>query len=137
MSGLRILVVDDHEAVREGVCAILSSHPDLEVCGEAVDGEDAVAKALSLRPDIIIMDISMPRTDGLSASRQVLKTFPHLSIIVLSMHDAKQSVDTARRAGVKGYVSKAQAGSALLDAVDAVAGGRTFFPPSRSRQLIS
>lgn len=128
MPGLRILVVDDHEAVRKGVCAMLRSHPELEVCGEAVDGEDAIAKASALRPNLIIMDISMPRTDGLSASRQILKTLPHLAIIVLSMHDTRQSVDSARRAGVKGYVSKAQAGSALLDAVDAVAAGRTFFP---------
>jgi len=128
MPGLRVLVVDDHEAVRKGVCSILSSRPELEVCAEAVDGEDAIAKASSFRPDIIIMDISMPRTDGLSASRQILKEFPNLGIIVLSMHDTRQSVDSARQAGVKGYVSKGQAGSALLDAVDAVANGQTFFP---------
>ena len=121
-------MVDDHESVRKGVCAILSSHPDLEVCGEAADGRDAIAKASSLRPDIIVMDISMPGMDGLSASREILKTFPQTGIIVLSMHDGKQVMNSARQTGIKGYVTKSQAGYVLLDAVDAVAEGKTFFP---------
>ena len=128
MPGLRILVVDDHEAVRKGVCSILSSHAGLEVCGEAVDGNDAVAKASSLRPDVIVMDISMPHMDGLSASRQILKNHPEIAVIVLSMHDSRQSVETARQAGAKGYVTKSQAASALLDGVIAIAKGQTFFP---------
>ena len=128
MSGLRILVVDDHESVRKGVCAILSSRSDLEVCGEAVDGNDAIVKASSLHPDIIIMDITMPGMDGMTASREILKAFPNIFIIILSMHDSKQSSESARQAGARAYVTKGQAGSVLLDAVGAVADGQTFFP---------
>jgi CheY-like chemotaxis protein len=128
MPVLRILVVDDHESVRKGVCAILSSRSDLEVCGEAVDGNDAIAKVSCLRPHIIIMDISMPGLDGMSASRQILKMFPDMSVIILSMHDSKQLIETARKTGIHGFVTKGQAGSVLLDAVGAVAKGQTFFP---------
>lgn len=128
MSALRVLVVDDHESVRKGVCAILSSRPDLELCGEAVDGEDAINKAALLRPDIVIMDISMPGMDGMSAAREIRKLHPEIATIILSMHDSRQLIESARKVGIKGYVTKGQAGSILLDAVDSVAKGESFFP---------
>jgi DNA-binding NarL/FixJ family response regulator len=128
MAGLRVLVVDDHESVRKGVCAILASRPELEICGEATDGQDAVAKARDLHPQVVVMDVSMPRMDGISAAREILKSQPSTRIIILSMHDSRQLVESARKIGIRGYVTKSQAGSVLLDAVEAVHQNRDFFP---------
>jgi two-component system, NarL family, nitrate/nitrite response regulator NarL len=125
---LRVLVVDDHESVRRGVCAILGSREDIELCGEASDGTEAVAKVRSLKPDLIVMDISMPVMDGISASREIRKVSPNTAIIVLSMHDSSQLMETARQLGLRGYVTKGQAASSLLQAVDSVVAGRPFFP---------
>lgn len=125
---LRVLVVDDHEAVRRGVYAILGSRRDIEVCGEAADGSDAVDKARSLKPDLIVMDISMPVMDGISAAREIRKMSPDTAIIVLSMHDSSQLVETAKGLGLRGYVTKSEAASSLLQAVDSVIAGRPFFP---------
>lgn len=128
MASLRVLVVDDHEAVRKGVCAIIASHADLEVCGEASSGTEAVTKTSALRPELVVMDISMPGMDGISAAREILKLYPETRIIILSMHDNKQLIEGARKVGVSGYVTKGQAGSALLDAIDAVVHQHEFFP---------
>ena len=128
MAPLRVLVVDDHESVRRGVCAILDSHDNLEVCGEAANGTDALEKANALHPQLIVMDISMPGMDGISASREILKLYPQTEIIVLSMHNSKQLIEAARKIGVRGYVTKGQAGSTLLEAVDAAVQHRDFFP---------
>jgi two-component system, NarL family, response regulator NreC len=128
MSALRVLVVDDHESVRRGVCAIRSSRADVELCGETVDGRGAIAKAATLRPDIVIMDISMPGIDGISAAREIRKQHPEIATIILSMHDSKQLIDKARRIGIREYVTKGQAGSILLDALDSVAQGESYFP---------
>jgi DNA-binding NarL/FixJ family response regulator len=128
MASLRVLVVDDHESVRRGVCAILSSRPDLEICGEAADGNEAVTKAMALHPQVVVMDVSMPGMDGISAAREILKAQPSTAIIILSMHDSKQLMESARKIGIRGYVTKGQAGSALLDAVEAVNENREFFP---------
>lgn len=128
MASLRVLVVDDHESVRRGVCAILGSRPDLEICGEAADGKEAVAKAMALHPQVVVMDVSMPGMDGISAAREILKAQPSTAIIILSMHDSKQLMESARKIGIRGYVTKGQAGSALLDAIEAVNDNREFFP---------
>jgi DNA-binding NarL/FixJ family response regulator len=128
MPSLRVLVVDDHEAVRKGVCAILDSHDGLVVCGEASNGTEAVAKTAALRPELVVMDISMPGMDGISAAREILKLYPETRIIILSMHDSKQLIEGARKVGARGYVTKGQAGSALLDAVDAIVNQHDFFP---------
>jgi two-component system response regulator NreC len=128
MSVFRILVVDDHELVRRGVCALLGSRKDLNVIGEAVDGKEAILKTDSLHPDLVVMDVSMPGMDGVSAAREILKLHPQLAIIILSMHDTRQLIEGARQAGVRGYVSKSQVGSTLLDAIDSVMGDRDFFP---------
>jgi DNA-binding NarL/FixJ family response regulator len=128
MPSFRVLVVDDHEAVRKGVCAILAAHGELEVCGEASSGTEAVAKTTTLRPELVVMDISMPGMDGISAAREILKLYPDTRIIILSMHDSKQLIEGARKVGVRGYVTKGQAGSALLDAIDAIVHQHDFFP---------
>src|SRR5713226_1069865 len=93
MSVLRVLVADDHEIVRRGLCAILESHPGWEVCGEAADGRDAVEKAKELKPDVVILDIGIPSLNGLGASRQILQHNPQQRILILTITDAEQLIE--------------------------------------------
>jgi DNA-binding NarL/FixJ family response regulator len=125
---LRILVADDHEAVRKGIRAILSTRPDVEQCHEAANGLEAIEKARELKPDLIILDVTMPVMSGLMVARTLVKELPESLIVLLSMHEGKQVVEQAKSIGIRGYVSKADAGSKLLAAVDAVLGNQTFFP---------
>ena len=125
---MRILIVDDHEAVRKGVCAILSSRLDTEICGEAVNGKEAIEKAKELRPDLVILDITMPVLNGFDAAREILKILPQTLIIMLSTHLTNQLVAQAKSSGAKGYVTKNQAGGTLLQAVDSLLNNNTFFP---------
>jgi DNA-binding NarL/FixJ family response regulator len=125
---VRILVVDDHEAVRKRVCAILSARLDIEVCGEAVNGKEAIEKAKELRPDLVILDITMPVLNGFDAAREILKILPKTLIIMLSTHLTNQLVAQAKSSGAKGYVTKTQAGGTLLKAVDALLNNNTFYP---------
>src|ERR1700693_765311 len=127
-SQLRVLIVDDHEAGRKGVCAILSSRVDIEVCGEAVNGEEAMVKAKELKPDLIILDVTMPVLNGFDAAREIQKILPKVRILMLSMHESKQLVEEAKRLGVHGYVSKTQAGDVLLTAVDTLISNQIFYP---------
>ena len=125
---MRILIVDDHEAVRKGVCAILGSRLDIQVCGEAANGEEAIAKTKELKPDLIILDVTMPILNGFDAAREIRKILPEARILMLSMHESKQLVEEAKRLGVHGYVSKTQAGDVLLTAVDALISNQIFYP---------
>jgi DNA-binding NarL/FixJ family response regulator len=130
---LRILIVDDHEAVREGVRAILASRDDIEVCGEAVNGQEAIEKAIELRPDLIILDINMPVLGGIIAAKEIKARLPQVLILLFSMHHGKQLVREAQLLGVEGYVNKSQAAVMLLKAVDAVFNMKTFFPSPITR----
>ena len=85
---LRILVADDHEVVRRGLCALLRGQPEWEVCGEAGDGREAVEKAAQLKPDIVILDVGMPNLNGLEATRQILKARPEVKVLILTLHDS-------------------------------------------------
>jgi DNA-binding NarL/FixJ family response regulator len=125
---VRVLIVDDYAAVRKGVCVILSSRLDIEVCGEAENGEEAVEKAKALRPDFIILDVTMPVLNGFDAAREILKILPDVPILMLSMHQHQQFVAEAKRAGVHGYVTKAEVADTLLQAVDALLSGQTYYP---------
>ncbi len=125
---MRILVADDHEAVRKGVCAILSAGEDLEICGEAENGKQAIEKAHDLRPDLIILDITMPVLSGFEAARELRKTMPQVPILILSMHESNQLIEEAKKLGVQGYVTKTQVGGTLLQAVAALLRKDTFFP---------
>jgi DNA-binding NarL/FixJ family response regulator len=129
---MRVLLVDDHAIVRHGVCAILSSREDIEVCGEAGDGKEALQKAVQLKPDLIVMDITMPLLSGFDASVKIRKVLPDVPILILSMHDSQTVRQACRRAGAQGYVSKAKAGEILLRAVDLLMDGETFFPVTES-----
>ena len=127
MSALRILVADDHEVVRRGLCALLKSHAGWEVCAEAVDGQEAVHKVNQLKPDIVILDIGMPNLNGLTAARQILHAHPQQKILILTISDAEQIVREVLNAGARGFVLKSDAARDLLDAVDALEHNRTFF----------
>ena len=124
---MRILIVDDHEALRAGVRTVLESH-GFEVCGEADNGQEALSKALQLRPDLVILDITMPVLDGFSAAREIHKRLPGVGILLLSMHESASMVNVAKSSGARGYVAKSEGIARLLKAVDAIAHNRTFFP---------
>ena len=124
---VRILVADDHETVRKGICAILSSRLTLEEVGEASDGLEAIAKAKELEPDLIVLDITMPKLGGFEAAREIRKLYPGMPILFLSMHDGKHLIETAKAIPVQGYVMKNQVGRALVDAAEELLKGNTFF----------
>jgi DNA-binding NarL/FixJ family response regulator len=122
---VRILIADDHDVVRMGVRLLLESQPGWVVCGEARTGREAVAKALELRPDLIVLDVSMPELNGVEVTRQIRKTLP-ASILIVTMYDSERMARAAIEAGASGYLSKADAGQVLIDAVHAVLGHGTF-----------
>jgi DNA-binding NarL/FixJ family response regulator len=135
---LRILIVDDHETVRNGVRTILESRKDVEVCGEASNGQEAVEKTLYLKPDLIILDVTMPVLGGFEAARRIKASSPKLPILMLSMHEGDFVIHESQLVGVQGYVPKSHAATALLEAVDAVLRGDTFFPAtSRSQNAVT
>jgi DNA-binding NarL/FixJ family response regulator len=134
---MRILIADDHDVVRKGICSILAERKDLEICGEAADGREAMEQASQTRPDVIILDISMPRLDGFAAAREIRKFLPHVPIVFLSTHTGSGAIDQAKLAGAQGYVKKMQVGSDLLQAVDAVLQNKTFFPSDQPEHASS
>lgn len=127
MGIFRILVADDHEVVRKGLCALLTTQPDWEVCGEAGDGREAVEKVLKLRPDAVILDIGMPSLNGLEATRQILKTNPGTRVLILTLHDSDQVVREVLNAGAKGFLLKSDAARDLVAAVEALRRDKTYF----------
>ena len=124
---MKVLIVDDHEALRAGVRAVLESR-GIEVCGEAANGQEALTQALKLRPDLIILDITMPVLDGFSAAREIHKRLPSAGILLLSMHESASMVNVAKSSGASGYVAKSEGIGRILKAVDAIAQKQTFFP---------
>lgn len=124
---MRILLADDHEAVRKGLRVLLESRQEWTICGEAEDGRDAVEKTRELRPDVVILDISMPNLSGFGAARLIREYSPGTPILVYSMHRSQAFLDEARRIGVMGYVSKAEDSKTFLTAVDAVHRHQPFF----------
>ena len=127
MPNLRVLIADDHEAVRKGVASIIESRGDIEVCGEASNGEEAVRKAHELNPDLIIMDFTMPVMDGLEAARRILKVAPQTPILMFSMHKMETLTDAAKKAGARGFVTKGESAENLLRAVDRIMRNDSFF----------
>jgi DNA-binding NarL/FixJ family response regulator len=123
---LRILVVDDHAVVRRGVRSLLESHEGWEVCGEATTGRDAVEESRRLRPDVVVMDLSLPGLNGLDATRQILKDAPDTEVLVLTMHHSEELARDALRAGARGYVMKSDADENLIAAVDSLRNHKPF-----------
>jgi DNA-binding NarL/FixJ family response regulator len=126
---IQILVADDHEVVRQGIRSLLEAHPDWNVCCEAVTGREAVAKATEDRPDVVILDVSMPEMNGLEAARQIRRAVPTAKILVLTVHEIDQLVQDFIDVGVHGFLLKADTGRMLVDAVKAVLRGERFFTP--------
>jgi PAS domain S-box-containing protein len=131
---MRVLVVDDHEVVRRGVRSLIQSHSNYDVCGEAVDGQDAVEKAQALNPDVIVMDVSMPRLNGLEATHLIRATLPDSEILILSQHDSPEMVRQAFKAGARGYVVKSSIARDLLAALECVGRRQPFFERAMSEQ---
>jgi len=134
---VRILVADDHEVIRRGVRALLSAGRDCEICGEAVDGQDAVEKAHQLHPDLVIMDVSMPNLNGLEASRMIRRSLPGTQILILTQHDSHEIMRQALNAGARGFVVKSSVAHDLLNAVEAAQRGESFFDSAVISQVSS
>jgi len=129
MKNLRILVVDDHDLVRKGVRTLLRSQAGWEVVGEAVNGKEAVKKAVQLQPDVVILDIGMPEMDGLEATPLILQAAPQSAVLIHTMHESELLAQTALKAGARGYVLKSAGGGELLAAVEALSEQSTYFTP--------
>ena len=127
---IRILLVDDHPIVRQGLKTLLEGHSGWEVIGEASDGAEAVEKAKDLSPDVMVLDVTMPRMNGLEACRLLRQECPGLEILFVTQHDSPQMMREALRCGALGYVIKSNAPRDLLAAVDAVSRHRTFMVPN-------
>lgn len=135
---VRILIADDHAIVRSGVRMLLSSQPDFTVVGEASDGREAVQKALDLKPDVVIMDLSMPPgKDGISATVELKKAAPEIDILILTMHDDEEYFFRVLQAGASGYIIKNALDSELISAVRAVSRGQAYLYPTAAKRLVA
>ncbi len=136
MGKIKILVVDDHAIMRDGIRALLSLHNDLEIVGEASEGKEAIEKVQELGPDVVIMDVAMPGMDGLEATRRIRKRNPKVKVLVLTQHDNREYILSAIKAGTSGYVPKRAVGAELVSAIRAVNKGESFLYPSAAAALI-
>lgn len=136
MGKIKILVVDDHAIMRDGIRALLSIDDKIEIVGEAPEGKEALEKAQKLVPDLILMDLAMPGTDGLEATRRITERNPRIKVLVLTQHDKKEYVLSTIKAGAAGYVSKRALGSDLISAIHAVHRGDSFLYSSAAADLI-
>jgi DNA-binding NarL/FixJ family response regulator len=129
---VRILIADDHDVVRAGIKMILNSRNDWEICGEASDGGEAVEKAESLNPDAVVLDVTMPRLNGLQAAEKIAQLPGINRVLIFTMHDSDSIARAAKQAGAKGVVVKAFAARDLVRALDAVLAGGSFFADDAS-----
>ena len=133
---IRILLAYDHAVVRQGFRMILSSHPDLEIVGEAGNGREAVELAATLRPDVVVMDVAMPELNGIEATRRLTAENPHIRVVALSMHKDSVYVREILRAGARGYLLKDSVAADLVSAVRAVAAGEGYLSPAVSDAVL-
>lgn len=133
---IRVMLADDHAILRSGLRALLNAEPDIEVVGEAADGQEAVALAERLRPDVVVMDIAMPRLDGLQATRQIAARLPQTRVLALTMHAEEQYLLQVLEAGGAGYVLKRSADNELLEAIRIVRRGEVYLYPSAAKMLL-
>src|ERR1700674_3913475 len=132
----RILIADDHDLMRRGVKTMIESHAGWEVCGEATTGREAVAKAEELKPDILVLDISMPDLNGVEAARRIRKSSPGTEILILSMHYSDQLIREIVDAGVRGYIVKSDSDRDLIIAVETLARRKPFFTPHATEVIL-
>jgi two-component system response regulator NreC len=133
---IRLLVVDDHPVVRAGLRMLLAAQPDMEVVGEAADGRTAVERAVELRPDVVVMDLTMGDMDGLAATREIVNRLPRTRVVVLTMHDNEEYLRQALKAGAAGYVLKEAVDTEIAVAIRVVQRGEVFVYPSFTRVLL-
>ena len=137
MNPLRILIADDHEVVRDGLRALIEHEPGWEVCGTAVTGREAVERAKELKPDIAVLDMTMPELSGLEAVRQIKRALPQTEVLVFSAHRSEEVVAQVFDAGAKSYICKADAGRYLVAAIRSLAEHKPFFTPEVSQILFA
>jgi DNA-binding NarL/FixJ family response regulator len=133
---IRILLADDHDLMREGIRSMLESHANFEVCAEAKDGIEAAEKAVEYRPDVVILDVTMPKMNGLEASRRITKQLPETQVLIFTIHDSEDMVRETLDAGAHGYVLKSEAPTHLAAAVEAVAQRDLYFSSGISNFVI-
>jgi DNA-binding NarL/FixJ family response regulator len=136
MSRVRILIADDHELVRKGIAAQISQDPHWEVIAEATNGRDAVELAQRLRPQLVVLDLSMPELNGLAAASRIRAALPEARILILTVHDSEQVVREVLAAGAQGYMLKSDAGRILMAALQTLLDGGTFFTPKVGRMVL-
>jgi DNA-binding NarL/FixJ family response regulator len=124
---IQILIADDHEVVRQGIHALLEGHDGWRICAEASTGREAVTKAKDLRPDVVVLDVGMPELNGLEAARQIRAAVPNAKILILTVHEVEQLAQDFFEAGARGYILKSDAGRLLVDAIETLLKGGTFF----------
>ena len=135
-SKTRILIADDHPLLRQALCQVFSSQKDMEVVGQAGDGEEAINLASQLKPDIVVMDIMMPKFDGIEASRQIKKTAPNTAILILTAYDDDNYVLGLLEAGAAGYLMKSARGQDLVEAIRAIQAGESVLHPNIIEKLL-
>lgn len=133
---IRILIADDHGVMRAGLRAMLDDERDLQVVGEAENGEEVLRLAMEMLPDIVLMDIGMPGLDGIETTRRLRSSFPLIKILILSVYEDQSLLQESIRAGASGYVIKRAAGDELLDAIQAVSKGYMYIHPAITRLLV-
>lgn len=134
---IKVLIVDDHAILREGIRSLLGAAGDIVVVGEAEDGQEAVEKVGALRPDVVLMDVAMPRMNGIEATRAIKAAHPDLPILILSMHDAEEYILPILKAGASGYVLKRAAAQELVSALRAAVAGQTVLHPDVARRVMA
>ena len=137
MSTIRVLVVDDHTLFRQGIVGLLGSQPDVEVVGQAGNGRDGLAAAVELSPDVVLLDISMPGTSGLTVTAEIKARCPATSVVILTIHDREDYLYQALRAGASGYVLKGADVHDLLDAVRSASRGEVYLYPTATKALVA
>jgi len=137
MDPIRILVADDHKLFRDGVRALLNSIPDFQVIGDAGAGDQAIAQAAALQPDVVLMDLQMPGVNGIEATRRIVAASPHIGVIVVTMFKDDDSVFAAMRAGARGYILKGADQNEMERAIRAAANGEALFGPEIARRLMN
>jgi DNA-binding NarL/FixJ family response regulator len=137
MERLRVLVADDHEQFRKGLEAMLAATDTVEVIGSVVDGREAVDLALELQPDVILMDLHMPRLNGIEATARIVQSSPHISVVVLTMMEDEDSVFAAVRAGARGYLLKGARRGEIVRAIEAVGAGEVIFGPGIADRMMT
>ena len=136
MPKIRVLVVDDHTIVRDGICVLLGLAKDIEVVGEASNGSEALEKVRKLMPDVMLIDIAMPYMNGLEATHRIRKEFPGVKILVLTQYDDKEHVFWAIEAGASGFISKTATSSELVSGIRSIYRGDSFLSPSAAKFLV-